>query len=124
MWVNQKYADRYPTPASPAPPQDDGEVLGTFPRSQGREELRVVLKTYQGHPYVSIRVWERDQAGAWWPVRGKGVSVRIGEAADVAEALASAARITGGSNPAHRGAERREVAKTARPSGPPRGHRN
>ena len=85
MWINPKYADSYP--ASPAPPQDEGEPIGVFQRSQGREELRVVLKTFKDHPYVSIRVWERDQAGEFWPVKGKGVSIRISEAADVAEAL-------------------------------------
>ena len=119
MWINPKYADRYPAPASPAPPQDDGEPLGTFRRGD-REELRVVLKEFKGHPYISLRLWERDQGGAWWPTKGKGLSIRISEAQGVAEALAS----VGGSNPAERGAERRESERNLRPSGPPRGHRN
>ena len=86
MWRNPNY----PAPAPPAPPQEQGERLATFPRGDG-VELRVTLSEYQGRPYIGLRVWERGQDGAWWPVRGKGCSVRLTEAAELAEALAAVA---------------------------------
>jgi hypothetical protein len=49
--------------------------------------MRVTLSEYEGHPYVSLRLWERDPAGAWWPVRGKGCSVRLSEAGTLAGVL-------------------------------------
>ena len=87
MWINPKYADRV---QAPAPPRENGERLVTFPRGNG-SEMRVNLSTFEGKPFVSIRLWERDQAGGWWPVKGKGCSIRLGEAPALAEALASLA---------------------------------
>jgi hypothetical protein len=68
------------------PPPDDGEALGAFNRNDGREELRVTLKTFEGRQYVSMRVWFCDDRGAWWPTR-KGVSVRLREIVGVVGAL-------------------------------------
>lgn len=68
-----------------------GRLLACFPRrgSEGAEqEVRVVLDEYQGHAYLAIRLWQRDgRTGAWWPLKGKGVSVRMSEAQGVAEVL-------------------------------------
>ena len=73
------------------PPQDDGELLAELPRCDGREALRVTLKSFEGHPYIALRLWARDdRTGAWWPVRGKGCSIRMREAGRVAEALEKA----------------------------------
>jgi hypothetical protein len=83
----------YVSPNHPNPPrqatapQESGQRVATFPRGDG-VELRVNLAEYLGRPYLALRVWERDQAGAWWPVRGKGCSVRIGECEELADALA------------------------------------
>jgi hypothetical protein len=50
-----------------------------------------VADEYQGHPYISVRLWQRDsRTGAWWPQKGRGVSVRLSEARGVAEALEKA----------------------------------
>lgn len=87
MWVNPKYRDQV---EQPRPPQETGRRLATFPRGDG-VELRVSLAEYQGRPYVALRVWERGQDGQWWPVRGKGCSVRVAEARELAEALLAVA---------------------------------
>ena len=55
-----------------------------------RQELRVVLDEYQGHPYVSVRLWQAGQDGAFWPLKGKGVSIRLSECEGVAAALQEA----------------------------------
>jgi len=86
MWRNPNY----PAPTPPVPPQENGERLGTFPRGDG-SEMRVNLATFEGKPFVSLRLWERDQTGGWWPVKGKGCSVRISEAGELASVLASLA---------------------------------
>jgi hypothetical protein len=84
MWVSPNHPN---PPRQTAAPQESGERVATFPRGDG-VELRVNLAEYQGRPYLSFRVWERDQAGTWWPVKGKGCSVRIGECEELADALA------------------------------------
>lgn len=86
MWINPKFKDQV---EQPAPPQEQGRRLATFPRGQGAE-MRVNLSEYQGKPFVSLRLWERDQAGAWWPVKGKGCSVRMAEAPGMIDALRAA----------------------------------
>lgn len=73
-----------------------------IPRGEA-EELRVSLDEYQGHPFVSIRVWALGRDGQWWPVRGKGCTIRVREMGQVIAALGRAARETGQS-PRPRGA--------------------
>lgn len=78
----------YPTPyrPQPSPPVENGVRLATFAR--GRDtELRVNLATYEGRPYVSLRVWERGSDGQLWPQKGKGCSVRLNEIEGMVEAL-------------------------------------
>lgn len=83
MWVNPKYKDHY---QPPVPPTDDGRPLGVFPRGDGRDELRITLKTFEGRPYVALRAWERGSDGQSYPTK-KGVTVRIHEIPDVIAAL-------------------------------------
>ncbi len=73
-------------PARAAP--DPGEVLAALPRADGTE-LRVSVHVYEGHPFVRVAPWQRGD-GAWWPVKGKGASVRPRELAHVVVALARA----------------------------------
>jgi hypothetical protein len=68
------------------PPAETGQRLAVFPRSRD-QELRVSLAEYGGHDYVSLRVWAMDQDGQWWPVRGKGCSVRLSEIGGLIDAL-------------------------------------
>ena len=59
------------------------------PRGQD-EELRMSLDAYEGRPFLNPRIWTRDPAGrGWWPSR-RGVTFKLRELADVAEALATA----------------------------------
>lgn len=103
MWTNPRYREltgaEPPKPFALAPPGEppkpSGDLVAALPRKRRDgpdEELRVSLDSYQGHPYISVRLWTRDaRSGAWWPVKGKGISVRLSEADDVAGALREAA---------------------------------
>ena len=87
MWINPNHPD---PPRQAPPPQETGDRLATFER-HGGEELRVTLAEFNGHPFVSLRVWAPGPDGQLWPVRGKGVSVKLREVAGLAEALAAVA---------------------------------
>jgi hypothetical protein len=96
MWINPKYRDQV---EQRQPPADTGRRLATFDRGQG-VEMRATLTEYEGNPYISLRVWEANRDGEWWPTR-RGCSVRISEAAELAEALADVAGLSpgGGTRP-------------------------
>jgi hypothetical protein len=90
MWVSPNHPN---PPRQPTPPADTGRRLATIPRGDGREELRVSLAEFNGHPFVALRVWQRDASGQWWPTR-KGFSIRLSEAREVADTLAEALALT------------------------------
>lgn len=101
MWVNPKYAP--PSPAAAREPRSEGRRLATLPRpGHGRkdeEELRVSLDEYQGHEYVSIRLWFRSpRDGAWYPTK-KGTSIRLRELEPVIDALTEANHATTAERP-------------------------
>jgi Transcriptional Coactivator p15 (PC4) len=87
VWVNPNHPD---PPRQAAAPQESGQRVATFAR-HGGEELRVNLAEYQGHPYLSLRVWAPGTDGQLWPVRGKGLAVKLREVAGLAEVLARVA---------------------------------
>lgn len=118
MWISPNH----PNPPRPfAPPEDDGQQLAALPRGDGRTELRVVLKTYQGHPYVAIRLWERDDRGGWWPTR-RGIAIRMGECERVAEALRNAVAAAKRTRPVVQGAGQGDDGpRPGRSVGPPGG---
>lgn len=88
MWVSPNHPN---PPRSQDVPQESGQRLATFPRPRNGEELRVTLEEYNGHPFLSLRVWAPGTGGQLWPVRGKGLSIRIREVAELAEVLARVA---------------------------------
>ena len=90
MWVSPSHPNP-PRPRPEGPPPENGHRVATFER-HGREELRVNLAEYEGHPYLSLRVWAPGQDGQLWPVKGKGLSVKLREVAGLAEALTSLAQ--------------------------------
>jgi hypothetical protein len=105
MWTNPRYREltgqdppgRATVGPPTGPPTPTGTPLASFPRKGPdgvEQELRVVLDEFEGHPYLALRVWQRDAAGAWWPTK-KGVSVRLTEAAGVAGALQRALDLAG-----------------------------
>ena len=85
------------TSASEAP--DPGTVLASVPRTDGTQ-LRVSVHTFEGRPYVRVAPWaSRDGGRSWWPIRGKGASVRVRELAAVAAALLDAIDVVGNDGP-------------------------
>jgi hypothetical protein len=76
--------------ASTADAPDPGKVLARIPRPDGTE-FRVSVHTYEGRPFVRVAPWSsRDGGATWWPVKGKGASVKVRELATIAAALLDA----------------------------------
>jgi hypothetical protein len=50
--------------------------LGAAPTKRG-EELRADIHDYGGAPYISLRRWYQDDAGAFLPGRGLTVHARL-----------------------------------------------
>jgi hypothetical protein len=84
----QQLRARLPERRSGQPPEERGRRLATLPRGKG-EEVRISWDTYEGRPYVSLRLWNQDDSGGWWPTKC-GFTVRIRELPEVGEALATA----------------------------------
>ena len=72
-----------------APPEENGERLVTIQRGED-EEIRLSWARYNGRPFLNVRMWKKDDAGAWWPEKSKGMSVRVKELPAFAEGLAQA----------------------------------
>ena len=72
------------TNASTVP--DEGDVYLRLPRAGGHE-LRVSAHTYKGHEFVRIAPWQKGANDAWWPVTGKGVTLKPAELDAVATEL-------------------------------------
>ena len=91
--------DHRPGPAPRPAPEPSGELVAAFARPGFRGgpdgELRVSVDEYQGHSFISLRLWERGTDGEWWPTK-KGISVRLGEAEGVADALMRGLELAGG----------------------------
>jgi len=90
MWTDTDTDHPAPARRPAGPPRDTGQWLATFDRGP-TEELRVTLASYNGHPYIVLRVWALGSDGYWRPVRGKGCSIRLREVAGLAEVLARVA---------------------------------
>ena len=72
-------------------PTDDGVALATIPRAADRE-LRIRWRTFNGHPFIDLREWAASRhTGEWWPVKGKGVTIKPRELDEVLRALRAAA---------------------------------
>ena len=82
----------------PREPPDPGELLADLPRADGTR-LRVAWREYEGHPFVTFAVWEPGTGGAWWPVKGKQLTVKRGELGGVLEALILACEKASGWTP-------------------------
>lgn len=76
-----------PPRRSATPPQENGRRIGTIERADG-EEIRINWCEYEGKPYVSIRLWQRNDQGQWFPDSRRGMSWRIRELPDIAAAVA------------------------------------
>lgn len=75
---------------------DPGVILARVVRDDGTE-LRVSVHRYEGRPFVRVAPWQRRGEGApWWPVKGRGVTVKVREVAHVVVGLARALEHLGG----------------------------
>jgi hypothetical protein len=92
MWVKPGWVPEGTAQRTAAPPQERGELLLTLPRNfrDQHEQLRLALDQYEGRKYLSLRIWNCDHRGEWWPTP-RGVSIRLSEVAALAEALAKIA---------------------------------
>lgn len=90
-------AARSDAPGGHAPP-DPGELLAEVPRADGTR-LRVAWREYEGHPFVTVAVWEAGTGSAWWPVKGKQVTVKRAELGAVLEAFILACEKASGWTP-------------------------
>lgn len=98
----------------PTPPEPTGEPICHFDRDRGEKRLEVRLQEYEGHPFVSVRVWARGQDGALWPTKS-GLSIRMRELPELVQALQELAGQ--GRGPAHGVAPRRQGgARRAEPA--------
>jgi hypothetical protein len=104
-----------------------GRLLARLDRGRGADdvdnELRVALDEYQGTKFVRVGVWARGPDG-WVPLRGKSVTIRRGELADVQAALREAAKEFGGdAAPTKRSGrpDRSQWADNLPPAGAPKG---
>ena len=70
-------------------PVERGRVLASIPRMNG-EELHITWDEYEGYNYLSLRVWRRGQDGQAWPIKEKGLTIKVRELGDVAIAMAEA----------------------------------
>jgi hypothetical protein len=90
----QHLRDRVPPRRSTGPARENGERLAAIDRSEA-EQIRVDWSEYQGKPFLSIRLWKRGDDGQFWPDAKRGISIRISELADQADALAAAIDLAG-----------------------------
>jgi hypothetical protein len=100
----QQLREQLPRRRGGAPPEERGRRLATLARGKG-EEIRISWDSYEGRPYLSLRLWSQDDGGGWWPTK-VGFTVRIRELPDVAAAIAEALDLAeehlGGSRPQRR----------------------
>lgn len=69
------------------PPAMKGQLLGTLPHKEG--SIRIVWDEYEGHSYLSIRLWTANDSGQLWPSK-IGFTVRIRDLPALGEAIGKA----------------------------------
>ena len=89
MWISPNHPN---PPRRTEAPQEQGRLLERFERGDG-VELRATLAEFEGHPYISLRVWEPGDGGELWPCKGKGLSIRLREVDGLVEALREGAAL-------------------------------
>jgi len=86
----QRLRGALPPRRQSTPPAEQGRRLATLPRPRDDAEIRLSWCEYDGHPYLSIRVWVKGDDGQWWPDKHRGFSVRLRELPEVADAIGAA----------------------------------
>ncbi len=70
-----------------SPPVMKGQLLGTLPHKEG--EVRIVWDTFEGHAFLSVRLWTVDDNGQHWPSKN-GFTVRVRDLPTLGEAVGRA----------------------------------
>ena len=104
-----------PPERSGTPPAMRGQLLGSLPHKEG--QTRIVWDTFEGHSYLSIRLWTVDDNGQMWPSK-TGFTVRVRDLPTLGEAVGRAldmaimetarspeGRPPGGQKPSYRSSE-------------------
>lgn len=73
------------TVAHPAP-VENGPRLATFNRGQS-EEMRVNFSEFNGHYFISLRIWYTTPDGRSLPDRSRGMTVKLRELQEFAQAM-------------------------------------
>jgi hypothetical protein len=71
------------------------QLVRAVRRADG-EELRIELASYQGHPFISVRLWAFNRIDKVWLPTRKGCSVRLREAREVSCGLIEALELAEG----------------------------
>lgn len=77
---------RPPATSAPKPADPPPETLLVLDR--GDKETRIKLASYQGHPYVSLETWAKNNNGQTVPT-GRTVSLRMRDLPAVVHVLSS-----------------------------------
>ena len=85
-----------PTPApiiaTQTGPVENGLRLATFSRGMS-EEMRVNWASYNGHPFLALRVWYCGMDGVWRPDKMRGCTIKLRELSEFAHAVHAAAEL-------------------------------
>jgi hypothetical protein len=81
----------------PTPSKQSGRLVEAVPRGADAE-LRISIEEYEGHAYISIRLWGFDRGSKSWHPTRRGCSVRIHEARQVSNALLEALHVASSSD--------------------------
>ena len=60
-------------------------VLGTF-KKNGKEDVRVIVRTWNGYELLDIRGWYKDDKDEYRP-SAKGISIRLEQVPELLKAL-------------------------------------
>ena len=57
----------------------DGEhdILVAAVEKNGREQIYVRLRSYEGHPLIDVRIWYQDKQTEEWKPSPKGISISV-----------------------------------------------
>ncbi|MHB8423261.1 MAG: hypothetical protein ACYDAM_10955 [Leptospirales bacterium] len=69
------------------PPAMKGILLGTLPHKEG--EIRLSWDEYEGHFFLSVRLWTTDDGKAFWPSK-TGFTVKLKDVPTLADAVSQA----------------------------------
>lgn len=76
-------------------PRDEGGI-NLVSLVRGDDLLRATWTTYEGHPFLSLRLWTPAKTGeGYWPTR-RGVTIRRHELRDIRDALDRAIQLAQG----------------------------